>query len=262
MTQNVYSMKAVAPTVCAVLNIQPPPPATEAPIGPAVDELRGVEGLAVLAPDALGIVAWSLWKDEMPFLKSLHEKNSILLRSIMPSVTPVNFACMLTGAELEVHGMRTREMDFQCETVYDAVRAAGGASAGLGHKGYSGELLLARYADYPGVAERGESMLVTDQIVEVFDRHRPTFMIAQYGATDTACHAHGPSSPEVAPVFRECDQALEKAVNYLLARNIGVVVLADHGQHDLPDAPEGAKRGKHGTDSDEDCLVPCTWTRA
>ena len=133
MQNNTYSMKAVAPTVCAALGLRPPKVATEASIAPMLDGLRGAERIAVLAPDALGIVAWALWKEEMPFLKSLHEQNSILLRSIMPSVTLVNFACMLTGAELEVHGMRTREMDFLCETVYDVVREAGGTSAGCGH---------------------------------------------------------------------------------------------------------------------------------
>jgi len=255
-------MKTVAPTVCEILGLKPPAAASEAPIAPVVSDLAGAKHVAVLAPDALGILAWRLWKDEMPFLKSLHEKRSILLEAIMPSITPVNFACMLTGAELDVHGMKTREMEFQCETVYDVVRRAGGQSAGVGHRGYSGELLLARYADIPGVTEPGACMPVTDKIIEVFERERPRFLIAQYGHTDTVFHKIGPSDPGVVPMLHECDQALEKVVEYLLAHGVAVILLADHGQHDVPEPAEGAKRGTHGTDSPEDCLVPCTWVEA
>ena len=46
---------------------------------------------------------------------------------------------------------------------------------------------------------------------------------------------------------------------HLVDQGYGVIVLADHGQHDLPDAGEGENKGRHGTDADEDLLVPCTW---
>ena len=39
----------------------------------------------------------------------------------------------------------------------------------------------------------------------------------------------------------------------------GVIILADHGQHDIEPGESGPLRGNHGTESAEDCLVPCTW---
>jgi len=61
------------------------------------------------------------------------------------------------------------------------------------------------------------------------------------------------------PKLRETDCRLERMVVTLGEFGYGVIVLSDHGQHESgnPD-----KMGTHGTDSDEDCLVPCTWLTA
>lgn len=256
-----YSMKCVAPTVAAILGLEPPAAATESAIAAVVRDLGGAQHVAVLAPDAFGIVPWQRWQDEMPFLKSLHARHSILLESIMPSSTPMNFACMVTGAELAVHGMRTREMDFQCETLFDVVRRAGGQSAGVGHRGYSGELLLARCADIPGVTEPGLSKTITRKIMEICTPSPPSFLIAQFGDVDTLFHQIGPSHPDVVPMLRELDEALSQLVPFLTARGMAVILLADHGQHDVPPTADKPGFGTHGTDCPEDRLVPCTWTR-
>jgi len=255
-----YSMKCVAPTVSEVLKVDRPLKAEEQSIEEIVDDLRGSSSLAILAPDALGIVPWRRWQNEMPFLQSLHVRNSLLLESIMPSSTPMNFGCMLTGAELAVHGMKTREMEFQCETVFDVIRRAGGKSAGVGHRGYSGELLLARCADIPGVAEPGTAKTVGDKIIELYDAYAPMFLIAQFANVDTLFHKIGPSHPDVVPMLRELDMTLSRVVPYLTDRKVAVILLADHGQHDVFSADGKFSHGEHGTDCPEDRLVPCTWT--
>ena len=138
MQRNHYSMMDVAPTVSAVLGLPAPAGAKGAPIPQVAADLAGRGRVAVLAPDALGEYAWSLWGEEMPFLRSLHARRSILLRSVLPSITPVNFAAMVTGTDLEGHGIRSREMNFACETLFDVVRRAGGTSAGIGLDNYTG----------------------------------------------------------------------------------------------------------------------------
>lgn len=259
-TMKTYSMKCVAPTVAAILGLERPSAATEPAIEEIAADLRGSRRVAVLAPDALGIVPWCRWQDEMPFLKSLHARHSLLLESIMPSSTPMNFACMLTGAELAVHGIQTREMQFQCETLFDVIRRKGGQSGGVGHKGYSGDLLLARCADIPGVAEPGLAMTVADKIIELYCVNPPLFLIAQFGNVDTLFHKVGPSHPDVVPMLRELDGALSKVVRFLAARQVAVILLADHGQHDVPPSASKPGYGTHGTDCPDDRLVPCTWT--
>lgn len=87
---NTYSIKRVAPTVAAIQGVERPAAAMEPVIGEIAGDLRGAARVAVLAPDALGILPWRLWQDEMPFLESLHARRSLSLESIMPSKTPMN----------------------------------------------------------------------------------------------------------------------------------------------------------------------------
>lgn len=78
--------------------------------------------VAVLALDAFGLFAWNLWKGEMPYLRSLHARHSMILRSVMPSITPVNFATMVTGTDQAGHGVMARTDPFACETLFETVR--------------------------------------------------------------------------------------------------------------------------------------------
>jgi len=254
-----FSMMDVAPTVSAILGLPAPSGARGTAIRQIAEGLAGSERVALLAPDALGLFAWNLWKDEMPYLGSLHAAGSVVLRSVMPSITPVNFATMITGTDLDGHGIHTFEHDFACETLFDVVRRAGGASAGVGLDGYTGSKLLARFADIDGNAGCGTDEAVADKVVEIAGGKRPRFLIAQLGRVDDVFHQFGPSSPEVVPMLRETDGRLKRLVDCLKPLGYGVIILADHGQHDVTDEPESSKRGNHGTDSSEDCLVPCTW---
>jgi predicted AlkP superfamily pyrophosphatase or phosphodiesterase len=253
------SMMDVAPTVSAILHFPTPAATKGAPIPEMVADLAGVDKVAVLAPDAFGLFAWNLWKGEMPYLRSLHAERSIVLRSVVPSITPVNFSTMVTGTDLAGHGVRTFNHDFACETLFDVVRAAGRRSAGVGFEGYTGGKLLARFADIDGTTERGEDDLIVDKVIEIADAHAPTFLIAQLGRVDDIFHKYGPSSPEVVPMLRATDVRLQRAVEHLIPLGYGVIILADHGQHDIVNDPSTPHKGGHGSDSDIDCLVPCTW---
>ena len=258
--RKIYSMTSVAPTVSAVLGVAAPAQAKESLIQEMVTDLEGCERVAVLAPDGLGDKVFQRWRKEMPFLDARHRECSLVLRAVMPTVTPVNFATMISGTDLEGHGVRTRELDFQCETLFDVVRRAGGRSAGVGRTGYTGSELLARCADIPGTAMERKDAEVTDLVIRIVETEQPEFLIAQLGGTDDVFHQFGPSSPEVVPALREMDGYLERLAEHLSRAGYGVIVLSDHGQHDVQ---EGDRRGgSHGTDSEEDRLVPCTWMAA
>ncbi len=254
-----YSMMDVAPTVSAVLNLPVPRSAKGAPIPEIVRDLAGSERCAVLAPDAFGWYAWSLWHAEMPYLEVLQAKASLILRSVLPSITPVNFSTMVTGTDLEGHGVRTYDHDFQCETLFDVVRASGGKSAGIGFEGYTGSKLLARYADIDGTTDRGSDDNIVDTVIRVLRAETPQFIIAQLGRVDDVFHQFGPSSREVVPMLRATDARLQRLVAYLKPLGYAVIILADHGQHDIVDDPTTTMRGGHGSDCDQDCQVPCTW---
>jgi hypothetical protein len=254
-----YSMMDVAPTVSALLGVKPPAAAKGSPIPEIVQDLTGVERVAVLAPDAFGWFAWTLWQDQMPYLQTLHRNRSLILQSTMPSITPVNFSTMVTGADLEGHGVRTYDHDFQCETLFDVVRAAGGRSAAVGFEGYTASKLLARYADIDGTTERGSDDNIVESTLRIARTELPTYLIAQLGRVDDVFHQFGPSSPEVVPMLQATDARLSRLVAALKPLGYGVIILADHGQHDIIDDPSTTLKGGHGQDRDEDRLVPCTW---
>jgi len=252
-------MMDVAPTVSVALGLPVPADAKGSPIAEIVADLEGMERVAVLAPDAFGWFAWTLWRDEMPFLQLLHTERSVILRSVLPSITPVNFTAMITGTDLEGHGARTYDHEIRAETLFDVMRTAGRRSAAVGFEGYTGSRLLARYSDIDGTTQRGSDDLIVDTVERIADADSPDFIIAQLGRVDDIFHQFGPSSSEVVPMLRDTDVRLRRLVDHLKPLGYGVIILADHGQHDIVDDPATTLKGGHGSDSDIDCQVPCTW---
>ncbi len=259
MSTQEYPMIDIAPTVSAILDLPAPTQAQGSPIETIVEDMWGAASVALFVPDAFGWFAWTLWKAGLPYLRALHSQRSLIVRSVVPSITPVNFSAMVTGTDLAGHGVHTYDDDFACETLFDVVRQAGGTSAGIGFEGYTGSKLLARFADIDGTTPRGEDDLIVDKIIEIAESHTPTFLIAQLGRVDDVFHQYGPSSPKVVPMLQATDARLKRAVEHLKPLDYAVIILADHGQHDIVDDPTTTLKGGHGSDSDIDCQVPCTW---
>ncbi|MFW5867793.1 MAG: alkaline phosphatase family protein [Armatimonadota bacterium] len=251
-----HSMTCIAPTVAAVLSLRPPHDATGEPIDSIVTDLEGTERLAIIAPDALGQHQLERFADEMPFLTSLCDRRHLVLQSVMPSVTCVNFATMITGCELDCHGINARNLDFACETLFDVLEEAGQAGAGCGRPGYTGGELLGRVAQIDGTAALSDDAAVEEAVLRIAHEEGPVFIIAQIGGTDDHFHRFGPGSPRMVPKLRETDCRLERMVSELTEGGYAVMILSDHGQHDTGNPEYG---GTHGTESDEDRLVPCTW---
>ncbi len=102
-------------------------------------------------------------------------------------------------------------------------------------------------------------LLLPLQLADVLRHGSLGDIIAQLGRVDDVFHKYGPSSPEVVPMLRATDARLKRAVAHLKPLGYGVIILADHGQHDIVDDPSTKLKGGHGSDSDTDCQVPCTW---
>jgi len=254
-----YSMTCVAPTVAAALDIRAPRNAIGEPIAEIVADLAGSDRIAILAPDALGQHQLEHFADALPYLWSLCAERHVVLESVMPSVTPVNFAAMVSGCDLGGHGVAARTMDFQCETLFDVLGELREQGAGCGRPGYTGSELLARVAQIDGTSALSDDAAIEEIVLKIAEESRPRFIIAQIGGTDDHFHRFGPTSPRMLPKLHETDCRLARMVPALTALGYSIVILADHGQHDSGN-PE--KAGTHGTEMDEDRLVPCTWLRA
>ena len=258
MTLKEYSITNLAPTTTRILSLFPPAQSETKIIPEIAQDLHGCKRITLIVTDGFGLFAWQQWREKMPFLRSLHSQKSIVIRSIMPSVTPVNFAAMVTGAELAVHGVHDMDSTFACETVFDVIRKAGKRSAGVGLEKYTGSNLLGRHADIWGNAGSGSDASVEKKIMEIANQSSPNYIIAQLGKIDDTFHQYGPSSPSVVPMLKDTDSRLERLVEQLKELSYGVVIFSDHGQHDVGGA-RNAYRGAHGTSRHEDRLVPCTW---
>jgi predicted AlkP superfamily pyrophosphatase or phosphodiesterase len=136
----------------------------------------------------------------------------------------------------------------------------GGTSAGVGNAGYTGGQFLARYADLSGRVEPPDDDAVTEMTLGLAREHTPTFIITQLGEPDTTFHRIGPTSLEAESVVRDTDRRLRQMVIALVGLGYGVILLADHSQHDVPADDPSEYRGWHDDlIVPEDALVPCTW---
>ena len=254
-----YSMTCVCPTIAAALNVPVPSGATGEPIAETLADLAGSGRIVVLAPDALGLSSLRHFANDMPFLSALCANRMVALRAVMPSITPVNFATMITGTDLAGHNVRSKDMGFSCETLFDVLGANGLSAAGCGRPGYTGGELLARCAQHKGVARVPDDAGTEEVTLRIARESLPEFIITQIGGTDDHFHRFGPASDSARPKVQETDQRLQRLCGELGALGYAIIILADHGQHETGDP---SHMGSHGTDSDEDCLVPCTWIAA
>ncbi len=251
-------MQAIAPTVAAILRVPAPKQAEAPPIDSVVKDLRGSKKVAILGIDALGMATWNKMREKMPYLNSLAlNNNRAQLRSVLPSVTCVNFGCMITGGSQKTTGITTYDSKLACEDLCGVLRARGMKSGGFGRKDYTGGRLLGRYADF-AVPDKTTDLDVMAGLMKTVEKRKPEFVIVQYGQTDDVFHAHGPFSKEAGEACAAADAWLAKLVPWLRARGYAIIITADHGQHEVR-RKNGTSRGTHGSASDLDCLVPLVW---
>lgn len=256
-----YPMQALAPTVATILNVPVPKQAEAPPIEAIVNDLQGSKKVAVLGIDAFGDAIWAQTRDQTPYLNGLAQPNNrARLRSVLPSVTCVNFACMITGGSQTTTGIETFDSKLACEDLFSVLRAQGLKSGGFGIKDWTGDRLLGRYADL-SVRDKANDEEVLAGLMEIVEEEKPEFIIVQYGETDAVFHRHGPSSDEARAACGRADAWLARVVPWLRSRGYAIIITADHGQHDVQNE-SGETSGQHGSDSDIDCLVPLVWLRS
>jgi predicted AlkP superfamily pyrophosphatase or phosphodiesterase len=250
-------MRSVAPTVCNVLGVRPPKFSETEPITEILDSMGRQKRLVVVVIDAFGVSTWTRMRTETPTFNALANRHLLQIRSVMPTITPVNFATMLTGAAPHTHGIRDRTEDLDLETVFDVLRKKGGTSGTAARALSSLGILISPYADQPGIAESNSDMEVTALALEGI-MGGVDLLWVQLLDVDDAGHLHGPLSPQSANAVKEADEHLRAIAALAWRLGYALLTLSDHGQHTAADG-EGDKRGTHGTASDEDIYVPLVW---
>lgn len=203
-------------------------------------------------PDAVG-----QWVQEKyaPLMKEVKARTelSVSYCTVMPSVTPVCFGTMYTGAQPAVHGIRRYEKPvIAIDTLFDAVIRAGKRAVIIADTECSmGKIFRQREMDY----------FLYDTIEEINAKAAEVILQDQYdliciynGNYDSVMHKYGPESVEALSELRCNAQAFatfSKLVEDHWKHHRTLMAFAmDHGCH----AIDGGC-GSHGLDMPEDLNI-------
>jgi len=251
------SLDTICAALCYAMGIEAP--ACAAPASPELcayvdDKLAGKKADRILMYNPDAIAQWV--QEKYPQLMKevpVRTEISLPLLSVMPSVTPVCFGTMYTGAQPEVHGIRKYEKPvIKIDTIFDAMIRNGKRCAIIGDNSCSmGKIYLEREMDYFLYDTIDE---INAKAVELIMADEYDFIAVYNGNYDSLMHKHGPESVEALGELRSNSHTFAE-LSELVARhwqkhNTLVGFAMDHGCHEI----DGGC-GSHGLDMDEDLHI-------
>ena len=250
---NEYSLDTLCAALAYAMGIDKPECAASANerLTALVDEKLGgmADRIFMYNPDA--IASW-IYKKYPHLLDTVSVRCDIEIgfRSVMPSVTPVCFATMYTGAQPNVHGIRAYVKPvITIDTIFDAMIRAGKRPAIVSTAGDSmSKIYLEREMDYY-IYDTPEE--VNAKAAELIVADKYDFIAVYNGNYDDYMHKYGPESVEAlselrsnARTFGIFDSMIRE---HWQGHNTLVGFAMDHGCHEI-----GGGCGSHGLDMDED----------
>ena len=254
---NETSLDTVCAALCEIMGIVPPEHAAPAN-KTLVEYANGVFGgekadrIFMYNPDA--IAAWlyekypHLFKEAKPRIEL-----ELPLRSPMPSVTPVCFSTMYSGAQPSVHGFQKYEKrTITIDTIFDALIRAGKKPAIVAYHSCSvGVIFKEREMDYFTYTCDED---VHAKVCELIMEDKYDFIAIHACYFDTFMHKYGTESIEAlselhvnSAAYASFDTLIRK---YWKGHNVLMGFAMDHGCHDTD---SGA--GTHGLDMPEDLNI-------
>lgn len=203
-------------------------------------------------PDAVG--QWVYQKYPQLLKKTINRTELELpFCTVMPSVTPVCFGTMYTGAQPSVHGIQKYEKPvLTIETIFDALIKAGKKPAIVANPKCSiGNIFLNRKMDYFLYSSTEE---VNAKAAELIMQDEYDFLVVYNGNYDARMHKCGPESVEALAELLANDEAFGM-FSVLIERfwkkhNTLVGFAMDHGCHEID-----GNCGSHGLDMEEDLNI-------
>ena len=223
----------------------------------------GFDRVLIHNPDAVGMWLYQDYPDAFePVLKHTHL--TIPMCSVMPSVTPVCFGTMYTGAAPAVHGIQEYAKPIiKIDSFFDAALRAGKKVALIAPPTCSlANIFKDREIDYyhfkieDEIIEKAQQLIAQDKydVICVY-----TYMF------DTLNHRNGPEHPETLNALYRQGQFFDTLVSTVKDcwkhHNTLVSFSPDHGVHEV--VPYGSElnsrgipvRGHHGSDRKQDLNI-------
>lgn len=236
--------------------------------------LDGVEVIATLLIDALGYdrLQLAMARGLAPHLSMLRHRSGARLApvtSIFPSVTPAALTTLGTGLAPGQHGivgdkLHDAELGAVLQTLtFGAVPAGRSLAAGLDPAGWVGvptvferlagagvgavvlDAAVYEHSALSCINYRGARFIGYHTLAELCAKlrvalaasARPAYLHAYWGELDTVGHHHGAGSDQYATAVQDIDRAIGQILlDGLRAPRTLLVILADHGQIDIPAA--------------------------
>ena len=203
-------------------------------------------------PDA--IAQW-VYEKYPQLMQEASDRTSLALpyATVMPSVTPVCFGTMYTGAQPAVHGIQKYEKPvIRIDTLFDAMIRAGRRVAIVAQKKCSmANIYLEREMDYY-IYDSIEA--VNAKAVELILADRHDFIAVYNGNYDAKMHKFGPESVEALSELRANVEAFAMfdvlVQNHWKGHDTLIGFAMDHGCHEID-----GDAGSHGLDMDEDLNI-------
>lgn len=250
---NSLSMEQVTATIAVCLDVTPPEQAAPAiDLVPALmraQSLARVDRALLYNPDAMG--QWPYQAHTEWFAPVLqHAPLAVPVRTMLPSVTPVCFGTMYTGAHPRVHGIERYEKHVLAqESLFDALLAAGKRVALVAVKDSSMDILFSdRAVDRFILPYDGE---VNEQAAELIEADEHDVVVVYNQEFDDVMHRTYPESRIGIDAMHHHIQAFDMlcslAEQSWRAHDALFAWLPDHGTHIADDG-----HGMHGSDREDD----------
>ena len=256
---NPNSLDSLAAALAHAMKIDAPEcaSAANADLVAYVDKAFGASGadrIFMYNPDAIG--EW-VYRKYPQLVKTVSERCDLELplSTVMPSVTPVCFATMYTGAQPSVHGIQKYEKPvLTVDTIFDALIRAGKRIAIVTYEQCSiSRIFLKRDIDYYHF-ENKNIEAVNAKAAELILRDEHDFLVVYNGNYDTIMHKTGTESPEALAELRVNASVFatfyDMIAEHWKGHNTLIGFAMDHGCHGID-----GECGSHGLDMDEDINI-------
>lgn len=220
-----------------------------------VDKMLGgekVDRIFMYNPDAIG--QWIYEKYPHLFAEATAKCDLELpLCTVMPSVTPVCFGTMYTGAQPSVHGIQKYEKPvIQIDTIFDALIRAGKKPVIVAYAVSSlGKIFLDREMDYFIYDDIDQ---VNAKAAEIIMNDEYDFVVIYNGNYDSVMHKTGSESIAALSELRSNVHIFatfyEMIKTHWKQHNTLIGFAMDHGCHEIDE-----NCGSHGLDMEEDLNI-------
>jgi len=211
---------------------------------------ESVKKVLIYAPDAIGVHLHKRFQSSFEKVRNIASL-CVEVESVTPTLTPVCFATMFTGAPPEVHGIRKYEKPVvKTVTLFDRALSAQKKVAIVAVAGCSIDLIFReRKLDY--FTEKYDPQ-VTNRTIELMKADEHDLILAYHQEYDDTMHQTNPFSSKATQAMNNHIASFERLAkafnNYWRQYNRLIIFAPDHGAH--TDTETG--KGSHGSDTPDD----------